>query len=195
MSRITKSWEFAMVPSDVLLAPISANAKLLFTLYCLYSSREGELHPGNRRLGELMGNVSPDTISRAKKELVKHEFIEVNARYNEGRRTTDSIHLLCRTHADRIRTHADTGIRTGAATEVDPEEREKAFAPHRTPAANARPSTGEPNSDPHDQAETQTDPVDERGFPILTDEDRQRGKDRLHLIRERAFNAEASTDG
>ena len=182
MSRITKSWEFAMVPSDVLLAPISANAKLLFTLYCLFSSREGELHPGNRRLGELMGGISPDTISRAKKELAKLELIEVRARFNEGRRTTDSIHLLCRTHADRIRMGADTGIRMGADTEVDPEEREKAFAPHRTHAAIAGPSTRTPEH--HDVA------IDAQGLPLLTDDDRQRGKDQLRQIRERAFRGE-----
>lgn len=192
MSRITKSWEFAQVPSEILLAPISANAKLLFTLYCLYSSRDGQLHPGNKRLGELMGGISPDTISRAKKELVKHEFIEVNPRFLEGRRTTDSIHLLYRTGADRIRTHADTGHRTHAATEVDPKEREETFSPHGTHAAHTSASVGELTPPPDDQAEQQLGLSDAL---LLSDEERRKGKEHLRVIRERQFHGTETGSG
>lgn len=143
-AKIVHEWEFAMVPAAVLKGDVSANAKLLFTLYCLHASKEGSLHPGNRRLCELMGGVSEDTLRRAKKELLDAGHIRVEARYLEGRRTTDQVWLLHRTGAGRPPSDATYVPPSFAGTEVDPEEPEKTFPPHRTAAGQDRASVGRP---------------------------------------------------
>lgn len=89
---------FAVIPEFVLYAPISSNAVRLWAIYQRHADAMGHAYPGMARLRELMGgkkgDVSSDTIQRAKAELVQAELIKVVARFDgHGRQTSDDIWL------------------------------------------------------------------------------------------------------
>lgn len=128
---------FAVIPESVLYAPISANAFRLFAILQRHSDALGHCYPGRNRLAEIM-QVSHDTISRAKKELIDAGFLTCVERFDDaGRRTTDDLFLHPAHDAPMPgarRKDASTGRRKDASTyidavELEPEERDFATTP------------------------------------------------------------------
>lgn len=115
--------QFAVVPDEILSAPISANAFRLWAILQRHSDVLGHCYPARARLAEMM-NVSHDTVSRAKKELVEAGWLTCLERFDDqGRRTSDDLflHPPRRTPAEGVRrTGADTNTK---AVELEPERR------------------------------------------------------------------------
>lgn len=86
---------YAIVPEEVLYAEVSPTAKLLWAVLQRHADPDGHCYPSKKRLQELLGNVSEDTVRRAKNDLAEAGLIEVSERYDDaGRRTSDDVHLL-----------------------------------------------------------------------------------------------------
>lgn len=84
---------FAVVPDAVIVADVSANAKLLWLVLQRHSDPDGRCYPSLKRLGEILG-TSADTVRRAKKELLDAHLIDVVERFDDhGRRTSDDVIL------------------------------------------------------------------------------------------------------
>ncbi len=115
---------FAVVPDAVLYAAVSTNAKVLWAILARHADPMGHCYPGRNRLAQLLG-CSPNTVSRAKAELVKAKLIECHSRYDDqGRRTSDDVMVLGGAHTTSgtpLTTGGDTGITMDGETEVDPE--------------------------------------------------------------------------
>lgn len=85
---------FAIIPEFVLYADVSPRAKVLWAIYQRHADPMGGCYPSTGRLCELMGGVSPDTVQRAKQELLKAELIKAQPRHDSsGRQTVDAVWL------------------------------------------------------------------------------------------------------
>ena len=117
------SWTFAQVPDDVLYSSVSDRAIRLFAILHKHSTLPLGAIPGRKRLAELLGNVSLDSVDRAINELTEAGFVQVEARPG-----TSNLYTLTPTSvaapqrlgsrnlaAPGSRTHAEGGSRTGAA--------------------------------------------------------------------------------
>jgi hypothetical protein len=79
---------FALVPENVVLAPISDGAVRVYALLRRYSDRDGGAWPSRRRMAAQL-RISRGTLDRRLAELVEAEFLVVEARYRNGARTTN----------------------------------------------------------------------------------------------------------
>lgn len=120
---------FAIIPDGVLTADISANAFRLWAILQRHSDVLGHCYPGRDRLAQIM-RVSPDTIKRAKRELLDAGLITCQERFDEnGRRTTDDIFL----HPPRRKSAPYVGGKdapvNNKAVELEPDELEVVVHP------------------------------------------------------------------
>lgn len=117
---MSKVWgeRFAIVPDDVLMAEVSANAKVLWALLARHADPEGGCYPGLKNLAGLM-KVSTDTVSRAKKELIEAELLTAEERYDDqGRRTSDHLFLQGAHRKFAVGVHRKFAV-TGSSTQKE----------------------------------------------------------------------------
>lgn len=162
---------FAVVPESVLYAPVSANAKVLWAILQRHSDRRGQCYPGRRRMAELMGGVSEETVKRAKRELVDAGLIMTRPRHDDqGRQTTDLVFLTPR----GVKFDPPGGVTDDPpyrdAVELEPEELDPL-----TP-------TSAPKRHPTDTTPIQAGPRPWTPEPPTTAEDRQRAARHLREI-------------
>lgn len=113
MSELHADGYFAILPEWVLFADISANALKLYailSLHCDYATRVCKL--GRRELGTMLGDVSLDTVDRAKAELVKLRALEVRRERDANGGLDHNVYFVRRNHPDL----AAAGAATPAAT-------------------------------------------------------------------------------
>ena len=167
---------FAVVPEGILWASgVSPTAKILWALYAFHADREGRCYPRRTLLAEAL-NVSHDTVSRAKKELIDAGLIRVKERFDEsGRRTSDDVFLQ-----GARRTGAEGDRRTGAQT--GSRSRKNEIDTHRGTAKTGGTPDGPTWVRPTNFVED-LDQLPEKQVAPLADEEKAAAKERLRAMR------------
>lgn len=90
---VTADDYFAVIPESVLYADISSHAVRVYAVLRRYADKQGSAHPSRKTIAE-HAHVSIDTVKRAVSELEEHGFLMREERFSEGRRTSNSYHLV-----------------------------------------------------------------------------------------------------
>jgi DNA-binding transcriptional MocR family regulator len=117
---MSKVWgdRFAVVPDEVLVAEVSANAKVLWAILARYADPGGHAYPSLKTLAEVM-RCSKDTVGRAKKELIDAQLLSAEQRSDDqGRRTSDDLFLQGASRKSAGAPHRKFAV-TGSSTQKE----------------------------------------------------------------------------
>lgn len=82
--EVKREWHYTIVENHVLKSKLSANAKLLYVILCMYANRDKECFPSYETLLKDTGIKSRATLSNAIKELKDIGILEVINRQKEN---------------------------------------------------------------------------------------------------------------
>ncbi|MDO6353554.1 DnaD domain protein [Caloramator sp. CAR-1] len=83
--EVQREWHYTIVENHVLKSKLSANAKLLYVILCMYANRDKECFPSYETLLNDTGIKSRATLANAIKELIDKGILEVISGKEEGK--------------------------------------------------------------------------------------------------------------